>query len=362
MTTTTTTTTTATPAFDESTLEAFLGRAVGDAGAALSVLLTHLGDRLGLYTAMADAQPVDAATLARRTGTDERLVQEWLANQAAGGYVDLDPATGRFRLPPEHAFALAVESSPALVQGLFDTVAAVYQRIEREIEVFRTGTGLAWGNQDAALFEATERSFRPGYQAHLVPEWIPALDGVHDRLTAGGRVADVGCGQGASTVLLAEAYPNAGLVGYDNHAPSIEVARKKAVAAGVADRVRFEVADAADITGPFDLIAFFASWHDTADPVGVARAARRALAHGGAVLLVEPFAFDRLEDNLTPLGRLTYGFSTVICVPGSISDGGPGLGAAAGEARTRQLFTEAGFGTFRRVAETPQNAVYEARA
>ena len=164
------------------------------------MLLTHLGDRLGLYTAMADAQPIDAATLARRTGTNERLVQEWLANQAAGGYVDHDPATGRFRLPPEHAFALAVESSPALVQGLFDTVAAVYQRIERELEVFRTGTGLAWGEQHAELFEATERSFRPGYQAHLVQEWIPALDGVHDTLTTGGRVADVGCGQGASTV------------------------------------------------------------------------------------------------------------------------------------------------------------------
>lgn len=352
---------TTTPAIDESALEAFLGRAVSDAGAALSVLLTHLGDKLGLYAAMGDSQPVTAAQLARRTGTNERLVQEWLANQAAGGYVDFDPVTGLFRLPPEQAFALADESSPALVQGLFQTVAAVYQRIDRELDVFRTGTGLPWSDHHAELFEATERSFRPGYRAHLLREWLPALDGVHEKLVAGGSVADVGCGHGAATILLAEAYPNATVIGYDNHAPSIEAARKAAAHAGVADRVRFEVADATAITGSYDLIAFFAAWHDTADPVGVARAARRALADGGAVLLVEPFAHDRLEDDLTPQGRLGYGFSALICVPGSISAGGPGVGAQAGESRTRQLFGEAGFGTFRRVAETPQNLVFDVR-
>ena len=347
---------------DESALEAFLGQAVSDAGAALGVLLAHLGDNLGLYRAMADSAPVTAEDIARRTGTNERLVQEWLANQAAGGYVTYDAGTGRFRLPPEHAFALADESSPVLVQGLFHTIAATYQSIDKEIGAFRTGTGLRWEDHDRELFEATERSFRPGYRAHLVQEWIPGLPGMHEKLTAGGRVADVGCGYGASTVILAAAYPNSTFVGYDYHAPSIETARKAAEHAGVADRVSFEVADATGITGPFDLIAFLDAWHDTSDPVGVARAARQALANDGSVLLVEPFAGDRLEDNLTPLGRFAYGASTLICVPCSISDGGPGLGAQAGETRTREMFTKAGFASFRRVGETPLNIIYEARA
>lgn len=351
---------TSTPMIDQNALEAFLGRAIGDAGAALSVLLSHLGDRLGLYAAMADSQPVTAAELAERTGTTERLVQEWLNNQAVGGYVDYDAATGRFRLPPEHAFALADESSPALVHGVFDLVAAVYQSIDKEIGAFRTGSGLAWQDHDESLFPATERCFRPGYQAHLVQEWIPALDGMHDKLTAGARVADVG--YGASTVVLAKAYPNSRFVGYDYHRPSIDVARAAAATADVSSRVSFEVADASKIVGPFDLIGFFDCWHDTADPLGAAEAARAALADGGAVLAVEPFANDRLEDNFTPLGRFGYGISTVACVPCSVSDGGPGLGAMAGEARTRELFTQAGFGSFRRAAQTPLNAVYEARA
>ena len=356
-----TTTHTPPPMIDESTLEAFLGQAVTDAAAAVSVLLNHLGDRLGLYAAMADSQPVTAKELAQRTGTNERLVTEWLSNQAVGGYVTHDPHTGQFRLPPEQAFALANENSPALVQGLFDLVAAVYQSIDKELEVFRTGTGLSWGDHHHDLFTATERSFRPGYQAHLVQEWIPALDGMPELLTAGGRVADVGCGRGAATIVLATAYPNSTIVGYDYHAPSIEAATEAAARAGVSDRVRFEVADATSITGPYDLIAFFDCWHDTADPLGVARAARQALAPGGAVLAVEPFANDQLEDNLTPLGRLGYGISTVACTPCSISDGGPGLGAQAGEGRTRELFTKAGFATFRRVSQTPLNLIYEAR-
>ena len=347
--------------FDESALEAFLDRAVTDAGAAMGVLLTHVGDRLGLYAAMADSAPVTPGELARRTGTNERMVGEWLANQAAGGYVDYQPGAGTFRLPPEHAFALADESSPALIQGLFDLVAAVYRSIDKEVEAFRTGGGLAWGDHHPALFPATERSFAPGYRSHLVQEWVPALDGVHDRLVAGARVADVGCGHGAATITLAEAYPASTFIGYDYHAASVDAAQQAAARAGVADRVRFEVADATALDGPFDLVTFFDSWHDTADPLGVARAAHRALADGGSVLLVEPSAADRLEDNFNPLGRFGYGISAVVCTPCSLSGGGPGLGAQAGEARTRALFVEAGFTSFARAAETPLNLVYQVR-
>ncbi len=344
-----------------SAVEEFLGQAVNDAAAAVSVLLAHLGDRLGLYRAMADGNPNTADELASRTDTNPRLVREWLNNQAAGGYVDHDPQADTFRLPAEHALALAHESSPAMVQGLFDLVAAVYQSIDKEIDAFRTGTGLAWADHHPSLFQATERAFRPGYQAHLVQEWIPALDGLHENLTAGARVADVGCGHGASTAVLASAYPNSTFVGYDYHAPSLELARVAAEEAGVAERVEFRLGDATSITGPFDLIAFFDCWHDTADPLGVAKAARQALAEGGRVLLAEPSAGDWLEDNFNPLGRFGYGISTLVCTPCSISDGGPGLGAQAGEARTRDMFAEAGFGTFRRAAETPLNIVYEAR-
>jgi SAM-dependent methyltransferase len=350
-----------TPTLDEAALEAFLGRIVGDAGAAISVLLSHLGDRLGLYTAMADSRPVTAAELAERTDTNPRMVEEWAANQAASGYLDYDPSTGGFRLPRERALALAVETSPALVQGLFDLIAAAYQSIDKELAAFTTGTGLTWADQHPTLFTATDRCFRPGYQSRLVQQWIPALPGMHDKLSVGSRVADVGCGYGTSTLILAQAYPNSIFVGYDYHPQSIEAARKAAEQAGLDDRVRFEVASGTDITGPFDLITFFNCWHDTADPLGIARAARAALADDGAVLAVEPFAHDDLEDNLGPLGRFGYGISTVVCVPCSISDGGPGLGGLAGEARTRDLFTQAGFTTFRRAAETPLNIVYEAR-
>ena len=320
-------------------LEAFLGQAVSDAAAAVSVLLTHLGDRLGLYAAMADCEPVTAEDLAARTGTTERLVHEWLCNQAAGGYVSYDPGSGTFRLPPEHVLALASEASPALIQGLFDLVAAVYRSTDNELNVFRTGTGLTWAEQHPSLFPATERSFRPGYRAHLVQEWIPALDGVHDKLSAGARVADVGCGYGASTIVLARAYPNSSFIGYDYHGPSLETARAAAAEAGVADRVDFIEADATEIAGPYDLITFFDCWHDTADPLGVARAARNALADGGTVLAVEPLCGDRIEDNMNPLGRFGYGISTLVCTPCSISDGGPDPRGVQGQRRPGQLWT-----------------------
>lgn len=353
---------TPTTRIDMAQVEAFVGQAVTDAAAAVSVLLTHVGDRLGLYRAMADGAPVTAATLAGRTGTHERLVREWLCNQAVGGYVVHDPHDDSFRLPPEHALALAEESSPAMVQGLFDIVAAAYQRIDQEIAVFRTGSGLAWADHHPSLFTAVERAFRPGYQAHLVQEWIPACEGLHEALTAGARVADVGCGHGASTIVLAAAYPNSTFVGYDYHAPSLETARAAAERAGVAERVDFRLADATALSGPFDLVTFFDCWHDTADPLGAACAARTALADGGRVLAVEPLAGDTIEDNTNPLGRFGYGISTLVCTPCSVSDGGPGLGAQAGEAQTRALFGEAGFSRFKRVAQTPLNVIYEARA
>ncbi len=351
-----------TATIDEARLEEFVGRVVGDVGAALGVLLTHLGDKLGLYEGMADGEPVTAGELARRTETNERLVQEWLANQAAGGYVTYDPSTGCFRLPPEHALALAGESSPVLLQGGFDFVAAAYQSITKELDAFRTGTGLAWGDHHHTLFPSVERLFGPGYRNHLVQEWIPAADGLDEKLRAGARVADVGCGYGTSTIVMASAYPASTFVGYDYHEPSVQAARDAAKRARVSDRVNFEVADAAKISGRYDLITFFDCWHDTADPVGTTRAARAALADGGWVMLVEPLAGDALEDNLNPLGRMTYGASTIACVPCSISDGGPGFGAQFGEARTRKVFQDAGFGSFQRIAETPLNVVYQARA
>jgi SAM-dependent methyltransferase len=346
---------------DQEKLEAFLGQAVTDAGAALSVLLTHLGDRLGLYRAMTDGRPTTAEQLAAKTGTHERMVREWLSNQAAGGYVEYDPASQTFRLPAEQAFVLADESSPALAQGLFQMVAAVYQNVDKEEAALQTGKGLTWGDHHTDLFEATERTFRPGYSAHLVAEWIPALRGIAERLESGGTVADVGCGFGSSTVIMAQAYPQSSFVGLDYHEPSIERARVAAKNAGVGDRIRFEVADATQLSGSYDLIAFFDCWHDTADPLGAATAARAALAAGGSVMVVEPLAADRLEDNFNPLGRFAYGASSLICTPCSVSDGGPGLGAQAGEARSRDLFVAAGFSSLERVTETPLNAVYEAR-
>ncbi|MDN5761882.1 MAG: class I SAM-dependent methyltransferase [Microlunatus sp.] len=352
---------TTTPQIDSQALEAFLAQAVTDAAAAMSVLLSHIGDRLGLYRAMSDSEPVTSAELARRTDTNERLVHEWLSNQAVGGYVNFDPETERFRLPPEHALALAEENSPALIQGMFDMVAAVYQDIDKEVGVFRTGAGLTWPDNHHSVFEATERSFRPGYRANLVQQWIPAVAGLHAKLTAGAHVADVGCGYGTATTVLAEAYPASTFVGYDYHASSVDAARESAARQGVADRVTFEVADASEITGPYDLITFFDAWHDMSDPVGAAWAAREALGPDGAVLLIEPLSHDRLEDSFDPLGRFGYAVSTLICVPCSISGGGPGLGAQAGETRTRELFTEAGFTRFRRALETPLNLMYEAR-
>jgi SAM-dependent methyltransferase len=347
---------------DPAKLEAFMGKIVAELGATASAVLVRIGDELGLYRAMADGEPVTAEELARRTGTHERYVREWLANQAAGGYVEYDAPTGTFTLPPEQALALATEDSPASVQGAFQAYGAFFAARERIARRFRTGEGLPWGEHHHDLFAGTERFFRPGYAAHLVDAWIPALDGVEEKLQRGARIADVGCGHGASTVLLAKAYPRSRLVGFDTHPASIEVARRSAERAGVAGRVRFEVANAVSFPGgDFDLVAHFDSLHDMADPVGAARRVRQALAPGGTWMLVEPYAGDRLEDNLNPVGRVYYAASTLVCVPNSLAGHGPALGAQAGEARLREVVEQAGFTSFRRATQTPFNLVLEAR-
>jgi len=362
-------------AVDEAKLGAFMGKILEDCGAAASAPLVVLGDKLGLYRAMADGTPVTAAELAARTGTAERYVREWLAAQAAGGYVtydgpttaangDANPDRGRrYHLAPEQAAVLADDSAPTCMLGAFEIFAAAVQIGPRLLETFRTGQGVGWHEHDPALFSGTARFFRNGYAADLTSSWLPALDGVVDKLAAGARVADVGCGYGHSTLLMAQAYPASTFVGYDYHPASVEAARGLAAEAGVADRVSFEVAAAGDFPGTgFDLITYFDCLHDMGDPTGALSHARAALASDGTVLLVEPYAGDDVADNLNPVGRLYYSASTLICTPASLSqDVGTALGAQAGEARLRAVATTAGFTRFRRAAETPFNLVLEAR-
>jgi len=351
------------PVVDQAKLEAFMGQAVSDLGAAISGLMVHLGDELGLYKAMVDAGPLTAAQVAERAGCDPRYVEEWLNNQAAGGYVAYRPEEDAYELPPEQALALADEDSPVFLPGGFAGIAAAWAGTARFIDAFRTGNGVGWHEQDARLFRGTERFFRPGYRAHLVSEWIPALDGVEETLRSGATVADVGCGHGASTILMAQAYPNSRFVGFDYHPGSVDTATKRAADAGVTDRVSFEVASAKDYPGAgYDLITFFDCLHDMGDPEGAVRHARSAIAENGTVMLVEPFAGDRTQDNLTPVGRAFYGFSTVICTMASkAQEVGLALGAQAGESRWRDIFSAGGFAGFRRATETPFNLILEAK-
>jgi SAM-dependent methyltransferase len=348
-------------AIDEGKLEEFMGRFVGDLGAALSAALVVIGDRLGLYRAMGDGSPVTPDELAERTGTDPRYVREWLSNQAAGGYVTYEE--GVFSLSPEQSLALAQEGSPAFVPGAFQVATALTKDEETISRAFQGGHGVGWHEHHHDLFTGTERFFRPGYAANLISSWIPALDGVQAKLEAGGLVADVGCGHGASTILMAEAFPRSEFVGFDYHAPSIEQARKTAAEAGLSDRVSFEVAPAKDYPGDgYDLVAMFDCLHDMGDPVGAAAHVLDTLGDGGTWMIVEPNAGDRLEDNLNPVGRVFYGASTLVCTPASRDqEVGLALGAQAGEARLREVVTAGGFTRFRRATETPFNIVLEAR-
>jgi ubiquinone/menaquinone biosynthesis C-methylase UbiE len=347
---------------DEGRLNEFLGRFVGDLGATVAAGAVVLGDRLGLYRGLA-AGPATAAELAERTGTDTRYVTEWLRGQAAGGYVTYDAGADSFSLTDEQAFALTDPDGPVFLPGAFQLALGALRAEPRIEAAFRTGAGLSWGDQDGDVFDGCERFFRPGYAASLTTAWIPALDGVEAKLRAGASVADVGCGHGASTVLMAQAYPESRFAGSDLHEGSIEEARKRAADAGVSDRVSFAVAGAQDFAGGgYDLVTTFDCLHDMGDPVGAARHVRDALAPDGTWLIVEPAAQDTVAGNLNPVGRVYYSFSTFLCVPSARSQpGGYALGAQAGEAAIRQAVTDAGLTRFRRAAETPFNIVYEAR-
>jgi SAM-dependent methyltransferase len=356
-------TTTEAPTIDQAKLEAFVGQAVVDMGAAISGLLLHIGDRLGLYKAMAGAGPITSATLAERTGTAERYVREWLGNQTAGGYVVYDPAEHTYELPAEHAMVVANENSPVFLGGAFESIASCYSDHDTFVDAFRTGAGVDWGDHDHRLFSGVVRLFRPGYAASLVDSWLPALDGVVEKLRSGASVADVGCGLGASTIIMAEAFERSTFVGFDSHDVSIEAARKAAAEAGVNQRAKFEVASATQFPGQgYDLVCVFDALHDMGDPVGAARRIRQSLAPDGTLLLVEPNAGDALEQNINPVGRTFYGLSTVICTPGSLAqEVGLGLGAQAGERQLALVLREAGFTHVRRATETPFNIILEAR-
>lgn len=340
-----------------------MGQAVTDMGAIISAPLMVIGEKLGLYKAMAHAGPLTSEEVAERAGAAERSVREWLRNQAAGGYVTYDPESDRYTLPDEHALALADEDSPFYILGVYDSIASLYADEDQILEAFRTGSGMGWHEHDHRLFRGTERFFRPGYRAHLVAEWIPALEGVQEKLERGATVADIGCGHGASTVIMAAAFPNSEFFGFDYHDASIERAREAAREAGVEGRVNFEVASAKDYPGSdYDLVCVFDCLHDMGDPVGASAHVLETLDDDGTWMIVEPFANDRVEQNLNPVGRVFYGASTVICTPASLAqEVGLALGAQAGEARLTEVLKQGGFTRVRRATETPFNLILEAR-
>lgn len=347
---------------NEDKMNEFLGKVVNDFGAALSSALVYMGMKLGLYDALAELQSASPAELAEKTRTTERYVREWLLNQAAGGYVEYDAETKRYSLSPEQKTALTDESSPFYVGGGFYVVKAMINAQQRISEAFQNGGGMLWGEHDPDLFIGTEKFFRPGYQMHLVAEWIPALTGVEEKLKAGATVADVGCGHGASTIIMAEAFPHSRFFGFDSHEASIERAQQAAQKAGVANRVKFEVANASNIPNEsYDLICFFDCLHDMGDPVGAMRRAFETLKSDGSCLIVEPMAGNTVEENFNPVGRTFAAASTLCCTANSLALGGSALGAVASEDVLRETVLSGGFTQFRRAAETPFNRIFEAR-
>ncbi len=347
---------------NEEKMHAFLGKVVGDFGAALSSSLVYIGQKLGLYKAMADGVSVKPAELAAKTSTNERYVREWLINQAASGYVDYDPASQSYSLNPEQAMALTDEASPFYVGGGFFVIKAMTHAVNRIEESFKNGGGILWGEHDPDLFVGTERFFRPGYAAHLIASWIPSLTGIEEKLKAGGKVADIGCGHGSSTVIMAQAYPNSRFWGFDNHEKSIETARQRAADAGVADRVTFAVANANELPDEqFDMVAFFDCLHDMGDPVGACKRAAEVLGPEGSALIVEPMAGNTVEENFNIIGRTFSGASTLCCTSNSLALNGPALGAVAPESAIREVVLAGGFTEFRRATETPFNRIFEAR-
>ncbi|HUO89446.1 MAG TPA: class I SAM-dependent methyltransferase [Rhizomicrobium sp.] len=342
-------------------VEAFVGQLVTDLSAALSGVLVNVGRRLGLYQAMADLGPCTPTALAQATGVRERYVREWLANQAAGGYVAYDSGKRTYALPPAQAMVLALEKSPVFMAPAFEVAASFWLDEDKIVETFRSGEGLGWHAHNHRLFCGTESFFRTGYRAYLVSQWLPALDGVVERLKRGAKVADIGCGHGASTILMAQAFPRSRFIGVDYHDASIAIARQRAAEHGVTGNVAFEVRTATEFDGrDFDLICFMDCLHDLGDPVGALACCKKALKPDGKVLLVEPYAGDRLEENLNPIGRMFYAASAMACTPNSLSqEVGLGLGAQAGEERLRRVARDAGFSNLRRAAQTPVNLILE---
>ena len=340
-----------------------MGKFVTDLGAAMGASLILLGEELGLYRAMSEAGLVTSSELAERTGTHERCVREWLAAQAASGYVAYDDRSKSYYLTPEQALVLARDDGPAYIPGAFQIVSAVMKDAHKVAEAFRTGTGVGWHEHHTSLYEGTERFFKPNYEMYLVKSWLPSLEGVTDKLRKGAVVADVGCGLGASTIIMAKAFPNTRFYGYDYHQMSLEKARARARAAGVADRIEFRQATAKDYPNEhYDLIACFDCLHDMGDPAGAAKHARQMLKPDGTWMIVEPFANDETKDNLNPIGRIFYSASTMLCTPASMAqEVGTALGAQAGEGRIREVATKGGFSRFRRATETPFNLIFEAR-
>jgi SAM-dependent methyltransferase len=348
---------------DEGKLNKFVGQMLGDLGGASSIAMVRIGDALGLYKALHTDGPMTCATLASRTKVNERYLREWLSHQAASGYLTYDPAAATFTLPPEQAMVFAIEDSPVYMMGGFDVMAAMLDNQPKVQAAFKTGGGVARGDQAGCLFCAVARFFRPGYHNNLIPQWLPALDGVVARLERGAKVADVGCGHGWSTVLMAKAFPKSQFIGYDFHPGSIEDAKAHAAEHGVSGNTKFEVAKAKEVPGgDFDLVTCFDCLHDMGDPAGAAAHIRTMLKSDGTWMVVEPMAGDRLEDNINPVGRLYYAGSTMVCVPTSLSqEVGAALGAQAGEAKLREVIGGAGFSSVRRATETPFNMILEAR-
>jgi 2-polyprenyl-3-methyl-5-hydroxy-6-metoxy-1,4-benzoquinol methylase len=348
---------------DQDKLNSFVMKFVGDFGATLHASTVLIGEKLGLYKALADSRGMSPADLAGKTHTNERYVREWLSAQAASGYAMYDPGTGKYSMSPEQAFTLADENSPAYLPGAFYLAASLFKDEAKLTEAFRTGKGVGWEEHNSDLFIGTEKFFRPAYAGNLVGSWLPALEGVVSRLKAGALVADVGCGAGASTIIMAKAFPKSKFIGYDYHKPSLEQARKMASQNGVAGQVSFEVAKAQDYPQRnFDLVAFFDCLHDMGDPAGAAKHVRQSLKSDGTWMIVEPYANEKLEENLNPIGRVYYSASTMICTPASkAQEVGLALGAQASDSRLRQIVLSGGFKSFRRATETPFNRVFEAK-
>ncbi len=346
---------------NEQKLHDFMLKAVGDIASTMSAMLLIIGDRLGLYKAMAESGPITSEELAKKTNTNERYIREWLANQAAGGYITYNPTDVKYTLPPEQAIVLADENSPVYIQGAYQVIRSLFKDEEKFVKMFQSENGLRWGEHHHDLFEGTARFFKPNYIGNLVSSWIPSLDGVEEKLKQGAKVADIGCGYGISTILMAKAYPNSKFYGFDNHSPSIEQAKEQAKKE-VIGNVEFSSVSANESIGnDYDLITFFDCLHDMGDPIGAMKFAKQSLKPDGTCMIIEPMANDKVEENLNLIGRIYYAASTLVCVPNSLADNGPALGAQAGEKKIKEISEAAGFTKFRRATNTPFNIIYEAK-